>query len=228
MSDWPDTFDFTNDHLCQTVFKPFILKELSELRAYDDQRPDDKTYIFHQHAARVARDVKKTCLHMGLSGIVAENMYWATLPHDIGKHRLPIELWDTDEKPTDTVKKIRRTHTLLGAQIVQEMFPDIDHPFKDLMIDIMKNHHEQLDGNGTNGVSGDSLSAPVRLSAIVEAYDGYCIWRPHFGDRDISPEGVLKKMKEEKGADIYDIPLLESFAEMKLIDYNDTQNWSAQ
>ncbi len=221
MSNWPDTFDFDTDETCRNLFKPFIKEELASLRAYDDERPDAKTYIFHQHAARVAKDVKKTCLHKGLSEIVANNMYWAVLPHDIGKRLIPVDLWDQDEKPCGMVKKLRRTHTLLGVQIVEGLFPDVKHPFKDLMLDIMANHHEQMDGKGTLGLIGDKISAPSRLAAIVEAFDGYRIWRPHFGDRDISPPAVIQRMRDEKGAEIYDMSLFEAFAEMKMKEYKE-------
>ncbi|MBI1301024.1 MAG: HD domain-containing protein [Alphaproteobacteria bacterium] len=222
-SGWPDSFDFNTDETCQSVFKPFIEQEITALKEYDAQRPDNITYVFHEHAERVAQNMKKTCLHMGLGDIVANNMYWALLPHDIGKKNLPPEIWDTEDKPTAMLKKFRRTHTLLGAQIVQEYFPDIDHPFKDLIIEIMRNHHEQMDGNGTHGIKAADLSAPVRLAAIVEAYDGWRIWRPHYGDRDITITGVLTRMREEKGADVFDMELFEYFAEMKIIEYNQSK-----
>lgn len=224
MSIWPETFDFETDPVCQKQFKPFIREELASLRALDDERPDDKTYIFHQHAARVAKDVKKTCLHLGYSEIVANNMYWATLPHDIGKRMIPADLWDQDEKPSAALKQLRRTHTLLGVQIVEELFPDLSHPFKDLMLDIMANHHEQLDGRGTLGLTAEQITPPVRLAAIVEAYDGYRIWRPHFDDRDVSPPAVLSRMRDEKGAQIYDMELFEAFAQMKMSEYNEMTN----
>ncbi len=219
MNEWPENFDFETDSVCQGTFKPFIENELEQLKQYDEKRPDDITYIFHEHAARVANNMRKTCLHIGLGDIVANNMYWAILPHDIGKKNLPVELWDTEEKPTDNLKKYRRTHTLLGAQIVQEYFPDINHPFKNLMIDIMAYHHEQIDGKGTQGIPANKLSKPVRLAAIVEAFDGWRIWRPHYADRDISIPAVLKRMRDEKGAEIFDMDLFEEFAEMKMIEY---------
>lgn len=223
MSEWPDSFDFASDPVCQAVFKPFIEKELLDLKAYDEQRPEGITYIFHEHAQRVADNMRKTCLHIGLGDNVANNMYWALLPHDIGKKNLPIDLWDTEEKPTDNLKRIRRTHTLIGAQIVNEYFPDIHHPFKNLMIEIMAYHHEQMDGNGTHGLPPEKLSKPVRLAAIVEAYDGWRIWRPHYGERDISIPAVLNRMREEKGAEIFDMELFEAFAEMKMIEYKNSQ-----
>lgn len=220
MSEWPDNFDFNTDPICQKVFKPFIESELETLKEYDQQRPNDITYIFHEHAKRVANNMRKTCLYMGLGEIVANNMYWAILPHDIGKKNLPIDLWDREEKPTDNLKRIRRTHTLLGAQIVQEYFHDIEHPFKDLMIELMAYHHEQMDGQGTQNLPKEKLSKPVRLASIVEAFDGWRIWRPHFGNRDISIPAVLKRIRDEKGSEIFDMALFEKFAEMKMIEYN--------
>lgn len=216
--DWPDSFDFETDETCQNVLKPFIEHQLKILRDYDELRPSDTNYIFHEHTQRVAGNIKKTCLHMGLSEAIANNMYWAVLPHDIGKKNLPVEIWDTEEKPDDNLKKLRRTHTLLGAQIMQEHLHDTHHPFKDLMIDIAANHHEQMDGEGTHGKAAHELSLPVRLASIVEAYDGWRIWRPHYGDRDISPEGVLNRMRDEK-LHMFDEELFEAFAEMRMEQY---------
>lgn len=220
---WPDSFDFGVDAICQSVFKPFIIEELERLKAYDQQRPDGITYIFHEHARRVAGNISKTCLHMGLGEIVAQNMYWAILPHDIGKRALPIEVWDSEEKPTDQMKDYRRTHTIAGTEIVHALFPHVDHPFKDLMVEIMAYHHENMDGSGTMGITAEHLSPPVRLAAIVEAYDGYRIWRPHFADRDISIPSVLKRMREDKGAEIYDMDLFNAFADMKMMEYTQKQ-----
>ncbi|MEZ5813236.1 MAG: HD domain-containing protein [Alphaproteobacteria bacterium] len=221
ISEWPGGFDLRDTPEIGVRFRGFIEEQMAELKAFDEQRPEGHTYIFHEHAHRVAENVKRTCLHMGLGDLVAENMYWAVLPHDIGKKLLPVEIWDQEEKPDGRVKQYRRTHTLLGVQIVVELLHDIEHPFKDLMIDIMAHHHEQMDGKGTQGVPAEQLSAPVRLAAIVEAYDGWRIWRPHYGDRDISPPGVLKRMREEKGAEIFDMELFEAFAEMKMNDYKE-------
>lgn len=218
---WPDSFDLRDTPEIGDRIRSFIEEQMAELAQYDEQRPDDITYIFHEHAQRVAENVKRTCLHMGLGDLVSENMYWAVLPHDIGKKKLPVEIWDQEEKPSGDVTQYRRTHTVLGAEIVQEELGDIDHPFKDLMVDIMLHHHEQMDGLGTQGIPASELSAPVRLAAIVEAYDGWRIWRPHYGDRDISPPGVLKRMREEKGAEVFDMELFEAFAEIKMNDYKE-------
>lgn len=230
---WPDSFDFKTDETCQSVFKPFIEGELKVLRAFDKQREEwckanmpsnyHVTYKFYEHTKRVATDLKATALHLGLSKNVAENLYWAMLPHDIGKKLLPVNIWDLLEKPEDDIKRLRRSHTELGVAVVEkELNKDTKHPFKDLMSDIMLNHHEQVDGKGYRGVKGKDLSAPVRLASIVESYDGWSIKRPHFGKRDTSPAAVLERMRNEK-LHMFDEELFEGFAEMKMKAYNDAK-----
>ncbi len=217
---WPADFDVRTDPVFQEQIKPFIENQMKLLEIYDRKRqavnPDIK-YIFHEHAERVANDTRNTCALLGLPENVQENMYWAMLVHDAGKRVLPIEIWDSPEKPTGEVMKFRRSHVDLGLKIVEEELGDLQHPFVDLMKDIMVNHHEKMDGTGEHNLPAEELSLPVRLACIVESYDGYTIPRPHFGDRDISPTAVLEKMRSEpdKGAAMFDMELFEAFAGMK-------------
>jgi len=225
-NDWPDNFSLDDDPAVAEKVRAFIKEQMAALEAFDRKRevwvrdnlPStyQMTYFFHDHAYRVADDVKKTAKHIGLSDRAADNLYWAMLPHDIGKKLLPLHIWDTIEKPESDIKKLRRSHTELGINIVDKGLAGIEHPFIDLMKDIMLNHHEQMDGGGFLGKTGDELSAPVRLACIVESFDGYSITRPHFGARDISTAGVLTRMREAKGAALYDMELFEAFAAMKM------------
>lgn len=227
MNIWPDHFDIRNDPQAE-IFKYFISECLEALKDYDNARRDwaaenlpegyEVKYRFHDHTNSAATDMKNTALHMGLSEAVAENLYWAMLPHDIGKTMLPLDLWDMMEKPTGEVKQARREHTREGLKLVESQLHN-DHPFVDLMKDIILNHHEQMNGKGFLGRKGGELSASARLACIVESFDGYRVPRPHFGDRDVSVPGVLDKMRHEKGAAHYDMDLFEQFAEMKMTEY---------
>lgn len=228
--EWPDNYSLDATPQVAEQVRVFIDAQMSALRAFDKKRKKwahdnlppsyEMTYFFFDHACRVAEDVKMTALHMGLGERTADNLYWATLPHDIGKTLLPLHIWDTVEKPENDIKRLRRSHTELGLNIMAEVLGHISHPFIDLMADIMLNHHEQMDGGGYLGKKGDELSAPVRLACIVESFDGYSIRRHHFGDRDISVPGVLRRMREDKGEAIYDMTLFEAFAEMKMAEYS--------
>lgn len=233
--DFPYNFDVRADPVFQESIKPFIEDELLRLKQFDEKRiawakanlpPDYKVnYLFHSHAFRVADDMRRTAAHMGQPEHVCENLYWAMLAHDIGKSRLPVDLWDIIKKPENAIKAQRRSHTDEGEKAVRAAL-DFKHSFIDLMTDIMRNHHEQMDGNGHRGLKGSELSPAVRLACIIESFDGYAIARPHFGDRDISIEGVLKRMREEKGAAHYDMNLFEAFAETKMTGYKNVKDMS--
>jgi HD-GYP domain-containing protein (c-di-GMP phosphodiesterase class II) len=224
-SEFLQNFNPRADAVFQDKIRPFIARELEKLKDFDRQRmawakdnlPADykMSYIFEEHTMRVSKDMRAAALHMGLPENTAETLYWAMLPHDIGKRMLPLHLWDMMKKPQDDIKRLRRRHTDEGAKLAREALP-FSHPFLDLMLDIMLNHHEQMDGGGYRGLKGDQLSAPVRLACIVESFDGYSIARPHFGERDVSPAGVLARMREEKGPALYDMDLFEQFAAMKM------------
>lgn len=217
IKDLPDHFNVETDPVFRDEILPFIEAEVLKLEKYEIDRPDDATYIFHEHIHRAAREMEMTCHYLGWPEPIPTNLYWAMLPHDLGKRKIDVELWDLEEKPSEDIREERRAHTDYGVKIVEKHLGHLTHPFIDLMVDIIANHHEHMDGSGFRGLTGDQLSTPVRLAAIIESFDGYQTWRPHFGDRDISTAGVLKRMREEK-SQLYDMELFAAFEKMKLGD----------
>ena len=81
-----------------------------------------------------------------------------------------------------------------------------------VMTDIMENHHECIDGTGFTGKTEKDLSLEVRMACICDAFDGWSVIRPHFGDRDVSPPAVIHRMKTEKAGQ-FDERLLNLFEE---------------
>lgn len=192
--------------------KFFIEQQMKNLAVYDSMRPAGHVYEFDLHSKRVATNISLLGKACGYDDNACTALYWATLPHDIGKTMLPAKIWDMDEKPDETQKRERRSHTWRGVQIVRETFGhecDTD-PFLRLMIDIMENHHETMDGKGFLGKSGEQLSTEVRMACICDAFDGWSTARPHFHERDISAKGVIHRMKTEKAGQ-FDEYLLKKF-----------------
>lgn len=222
-TDLPDHFNVETDKTFRDEILPFIELEVLKLEHYETARPDDATYIFHEHIHRAAREMELTCHYLKWPEPIPTNLYWAMLPHDLGKRKIDVDLWDLEEKPSEDIKEERRAHTDYGLKIVEKHLGHLTHPFIDLMVDIIANHHEHMDGSGFRGLTGDQLSTPVRLASIIESFDGYQTWRPHFGDRDISTAGVLKRMREEK-SHLYDMVLFSAFERMKLGDEHNEEN----
>lgn len=214
---WPVDFDFDKDAVCQECFRPFIEEQLKILEAYDAERVLQSDYVFHIHALDAAEDVYETCIELGLGSVVAKNMAYATLIHDIGKPELPIDIWDYETSPPPEVRKQKRTHVNIGADMMEQSFAGIKHPFKTLALDIIRNHHERLDGKGENGLSAEGISKPARLVAIVEDYDGRTHLRAHHIEMGLKndPESVFARM-EKKCDGWFDPELYKAFKEMKL------------
>lgn len=194
----------------------FIAREMEMLEAYDAKRPPGHPYAFHQHVRRVADDMYNLALEMSLPEARAQALKRATLVHDAGKRVLPANIWDVKGKPTEIVRRQRRNHTLLGVDLLNEYFgEDNNAPDVALVRDLMKHHHEAMDGTGWLGITGDKLSLEARMLCICDAFDGYSTWRPHFGDRDISPRGVLHRMGVEKASQ-FDTDIMKKFTKIKL------------
>ena len=216
--DWPDSFDFDTDAICQRIFLQFIQEHLEGMAHLDQKRiteferkksspefkdkfaPDDQlNYTFADHLARVHDRILGTADLLDIDKVAAKNTAKAALLHDYGKLYQDMNLWiDTPEKSSGALKATRREHAKTGADLIQEHFSDhietliaenpdiiskredvLNHPFLALTLDIAENHHEHMDGSGTLGKTAEQLSGPVKLVAIIESHDGYCVKRPH-------------------------------------------------
>ncbi|MBU6234614.1 MAG: HD domain-containing protein [Alphaproteobacteria bacterium] len=197
------------------LYTDFIKEELKRLEAYDATRPAGHVYEFHKHVARVARNMKLLALEMGLGEDRAETLYQAALLHDAGKRLLPVGIWDMHNKPDTATKNLRRQHTHKGVEIINDMFGQDTHDeFLDLVRDLALNHHEAMDGSGWLGRKGNQLSLEARMLCICDAFDGYSVWRPHYGNRDITPAGVIQRMAVEKAGQ-FDPDILKVFSKVK-------------
>lgn len=187
--------------------KDFIDTQFKALTDYDALRPDNHLSAFDEHSKRVAQSMKKLATRMGYDEEIVNALYLASLVHDIGKTRLPVDIWDYNEvdangtplKPSEDLKSKRRQHATLGVDIVKEHFPDTYNtdPFLRLMCDMMQYHHDYLDGSGYMGVT--KLSQEVQMLCICDSYDGWTIPHPHKTMEQLAPLYIIdQKMNDRR------------------------------
>jgi len=119
------------------------------------------------HFMRLARLSTKIGNKLGITGKEYNNLYYATLLHDIGKIKVSRKI-DISFKEKDNFRLVQdeiSLHPVVGANMLKQI-----NLFKDI-IPIVKHHHENYDGTGyPDGLSGEEIPLASRIIAVVEDY----------------------------------------------------------
>jgi putative two-component system response regulator len=159
------------------------------------------------HSDRVSRMSLKIAAHLGFTEKKLENLQYGAFLHDIGKIGIKDEVLQKPGPLTSIEYRYIQDHPVIGAKIVG----GIDF-FKD-KIPMIRNHHEQFDGNGyPDGLIGETIPIEARVIAVADSFDAMTSVRPH---RKAKPlEDVLRTMERCKGKQ-FDPELLEIFLREK-------------
>lgn len=119
------------------------------------------------HFMRLARLATQIGGKLGITGKNYNNLYYASLLHDIGKIKVSRKI-DFSFKAKDNYRSVQNEiilHTVVGANMLKQI-----NLFKDI-IPIVKHHHENYDGTGyPDGLSGEKIPIASRIIAVVEDY----------------------------------------------------------
>ena len=110
--------------------------------------------------------------HYGLTGADRRLIVTAAALHDIGRMAIDGRILNAPD-PTPEQKAILRTHTILGAQMLENLSQYQDEPLVKFAIQICRWHHERWDGSGyPDGRKGDDIPIAAQVVALADAYDG--------------------------------------------------------
>lgn len=91
----------------------------------------------------------------------------ATLLHDVGKTRVPLEILNKPGRFEPGELDEMRKHAQYSGDIMRE-----EGGFTDEQIAIAEQHHEMLNGEGyPNGLKGDEIHPYARMTAVADVYD---------------------------------------------------------
>jgi putative nucleotidyltransferase with HDIG domain len=126
------------------------------------------------HSERVSEMCEKIAQTMKLAPYRIDNIVRAALLHDIGKVGISTTILDKPDKLTDEEYSVIKEHPDMGARILEPI-----KVYKDV-IPIVRQHHEQFDGNGyPDGLLGNEIVIEARIMAVADVYDALISDRPY-------------------------------------------------
>lgn len=96
----------------------------------------------------------------------------ASALHDIGKISIPDEILNKPGRLTDEEFAIMKTHSSIGAEMLDEMPFYKGEPLIKVAYEICRWHHERFDGRGyPDGLKGDEIPISAQIVAVADVYD---------------------------------------------------------
>ena len=101
-----------------------------------------------------------------------EKVFTAAMVHDIGKKEIPDHILNKPGKLTQEEVAIMKQHAEKGAEIMEGRLPSE-------LVDMIRYHHENMDGTGYYGLTGNSSPKGARIIHICDVYDALVTERPY-------------------------------------------------
>jgi putative nucleotidyltransferase with HDIG domain len=156
------------------------------------------------HSERVAELSVHVAEELGVPYDERRLTRYAALLHDVGKIGVPLCIINKPGPLDDDEFEAIKQHPSIGADILH----DID--FLAPAIDIVRYHHERLDGRGyPHGVGEQELSAIVRIVTAVDAFDAMTSTRSY--RRALAVEDAVAELRRCAGRQ-FDPRMVEALA----------------
>lgn len=131
-------------------------------------------------------------MYLGLRGDELHNVGLGALLHDVGKLNQPPEILAKAAPLSATDWEIIKRHPGEGGDIVASA-----NAMPDAVIDIIRMHHERVDGQGfPAGLQDDDFLYHARIVALVNLYDSLTTTRPYRSGRPA--DEVLQELYNER------------------------------
>ena len=133
-----------------------------------------------RYARLIARDVAPA---RGHTDEFIEHVYLFAPLHDIGKIGIPDRILLKQGRLEQDERRDMQEHVDMGGRIIDKILGDfgLRHlPDSTIMKNIVRQHHEMLDGSGyPEGLRGDAISLEARIVTVADIFDALRSARPY-------------------------------------------------
>ena len=155
------------------------------------------------HTMRVAKLSQKIGAALNFAAQEMEDLRKGAILHDIGKIGIPDAILNKADRLTPEERTIMMSHPALGFDICSPL------RFLSGALDIVRHHHERLDGSGyPDGLKGEQIARTVRVMAAVDVFDALRSDRPY--KKALPMEAIEKIMRQEAEKGYWDAQIVET------------------
>ena len=162
----PELVDNGTELVATAVRETGIRDWIRAVRCFDDAT--------HQHCLLVAGLAAAFSGTLGLGTIDRHRLTKAALLHDVGKTRVPRHILNKPGKLDEVEMAVMRTHPAQGHALLA------DRGFEEIMLTVVRSHHEMLDGSGyPDKLRGAQIPDLVRLVTLCDIFGALIERRPY-------------------------------------------------
>ena len=129
------------------------------------------------------------------------NVFTAAMAHDVGKSEIPERILNKPGKLTEEEYAIMKQHAEKGAKMMEGHLPAE-------LVDMIRYHHENMDGSGYYGLAGNEIPVGARIIHICDVYEALVTERPYKSAWD--KQKALQFISENAGT-MFDRSYAEAF-----------------
>ncbi len=159
------------------------------------------------HSERVRRYSMRIGKMLGLSNVKLDTLYLASILHDIGKVKVPINILKSGKKLNRYEFAEMKRHSVYGAYLLGSF------KYVKGIQETIRHHHERFDGKGyPDGLKKKSIPLFSRIIAVCDAFDAMTSDRNYIKEMR-SEAYAIKELKKHSGTQ-FDPEIVDVFIEL--------------
>jgi len=166
------------------LYRVAVLKSTIESMKMVSDKRDPETAEHQQRMASYSLLIaRKLAGKYQLNDVKIANMYLYFPLHDIGKIAIADNILLKAGRLNSDEFNIMKTHTTAGADLVTRLitlYNLTDIPYISMLINIIRCHHEKLDGSGyPAGLCADEIPIEAKITMVADIFDALTSVRPY-------------------------------------------------